>query len=123
MVSQQTDPSVILLNETKSAGSSLFLRLIGRKCCRTPVTTRVTLGSIEPVACEHLVGGGGFQSASANEIHFGLADANSVDLEILWPGGEREIVTDVVAGYWTIRQGDRRAWSTIPVEPAAESTN
>lgn len=120
VVSHQIDPSVILRNETKSAGSSLFLRLIGRKCCRTPVTARVTLRNTEPVACEHLVGGGSFQSANANEIHFGLADANSVDLEILWPGGDREIVTDVASGYWTIRQGDHRAWSTIPFGPAAE---
>lgn len=120
VVSQQLDQSVILRNETKSVGSSLVLRLIGRKCCRTPVATRVILRNIEPAACEHLVGGGGFQSASANEIHFGLADAKSVDLEILWPGGDREIVTAVAPGYWTIRQGDQRVWSTIPFEPAAE---
>lgn len=120
VVSQQIDPSVILRNESKSAGSSLFLRLIGRKCCRTPVTARVTLKNAEPPACEYLVGGGSFQSASANEIHFGLAEAKSVDLEILWPGGDREIVTDVTPGYWTIRQGDQRVWSTVPFEPAAE---
>ena len=80
----------------------------------------MTLRNTEPAACEHLVGGGSFQSASANEIHFGLADAKSVDLEILWPGGDREIVTAVAPGYWTIRQGDQRVWSTIPFEPAAE---
>ena len=120
VVSQQIDPSVILRNESKSAGSSLSLRLIGRKCCRTPVTARITLKNAEPPACEYLVGGGSFQSASANEIHFGLADAKSVDLDILWPGGDREIVTDVAPGYWTIRQGDQRVWSTIPFEPAAE---
>ncbi|MDA1232033.1 MAG: CRTAC1 family protein, partial [Planctomycetota bacterium] len=120
VISQQIAPSVLLRNETKSAGSSLFLRLIGRKCCRTPITARVTLRNTEPAACEHLVGGGSFQSASANEIHFGLADAKSVDLEILWPGGDREIVTAVAPGYWTIRQGDQRVWSTIPFEPAAE---
>ena len=120
VVSQQIDPSVILHNEAKSAGSSLFLRLIGRKCCRTPVSARVTLRNTEPTACEHLVGGGSFQSASANEIHFGLADAKSIDLEILWPGGDREIVTDVTSGHWTIRQGDHRAWSTIPFGPVAE---
>ena len=74
----------------------------------------------EPTACEYLVGGGSFQSASANEIHFGLADARSVDLEILWPGGDREIVTDVTPGYWTIRQGDHRAWPTNHSETVAD---
>ena len=120
VVSQQIDPSVILQNKTKSAGSSLFLRLIGLTCCRTPVTARVTLMNTEPTACEYLVGGGSFQSASANEIHFGLADARSVDLEILWPGGDREIVTDVTPGYWTIRQGDHRAWPTNHSETVAD---
>ena len=120
VVSQQVDPSVILQNETKSAGSSLFLRLIGRTCCRTPFTARVTLRNTEPTACEHLVGGGGFQSASANEIHFGLGDARSVDLEILWPSGEREIVADITPGYWTIRQSDHRAWPTISLATVAD---
>ena len=111
VVSQQLDPSVILQNVTRSAGNSLVLKLVGRTCCRTPVTARVTLRGVDPQACEQLVGGGSFQSASANEIHFGLADAKKVDLEILWPGGDREIVTGVEPGYWTIRQGDLRVFA------------
>ena len=118
VVSQQIDPSVILQNVTPSAGNTLVLKLIGRTCCRTPVTARVTLRGVDPQACEQLVGGGSFQSASANEIHFGLADAERVDLEILWPGGDREIVTEVEPGYWTVRQGDQRVWSTVSCEPA-----
>jgi hypothetical protein len=121
VVSHQIDPSVILQNVTPSVGKSLVLRLTGRTCCRTPIAARVTLRGIEPVMCEQLVGGGSYQSASANEIHFGLADAEKVDLEISWPDGVQEIVTDVEPGYWMIRQGDRRVWSTVaqgPTTPA-----
>ena len=118
VVSKQIDGSVILQNTTPSGGNALVLKLVGRTCCRTPVTARVTLRGVEPQAREHLVGGGSFQSASANEIHFGLADAKSVDLEILWPGGDRQFVTEVEPGYWTIRQGDHRVWSTIRQVPS-----
>lgn len=114
VISQQIDPSVILRNVTDSAGQGLFLRLIGKQCCRTPVTARVTLRGVHPPACEQLIGGGSFQSASANEIHFGLGDAMSADVEILWPTGELETVIGVKPGYWTIRQGDRTAWSFDP---------
>lgn len=120
VVSQQLDQSVILQNITVSAGKSWVLKLIGRTCCRTPVATRVKLRNIEPAACEHLVGGGSFQSANANEIHFGVTAANTVDLEIRWPDGVQEIVTEVAPGYSTIRQGDQKAWSTIPFGPTAE---
>ena len=120
VVSQQIDPSVILQNTTRSAGNSLVLKLVGRTCCRTPVTARVTLLGVDPVACEQLIGGGSYQSASANEFHFGLADTKKVDLEILWPTGDREIVTDVEHGFWTIRQGDQRVWSTVSLERASE---
>ncbi len=114
VVSQQLDESVILQNITASAGNSWVLKLIGRTCCRTPVTARVILRKTDPVVCEQLVGGGSFQSASANEIHFGLAAANTVDLEVHWPDGVQEIVTDVAPGYSTIRQGNHRAWSMNP---------
>lgn len=114
VVSQQLDQSVILQNITFSAGNSWVLKLIGRTCCRTPVGTRVTLRNIEPAACEHLVGGGSFQSANVNEIHFGLTTADTVDLEIQWPDGLREIVMKVSPGYSTIRQGDRNAWCVNP---------
>jgi len=120
VVSQQLDQSVILQNITVSAGNSWVLKLIGRTCCRTPVATRVLLRDIEPAVCEHLVSGGSFQSANANEIHFALVSANTVDLDIQWPDGIKEIVTDVAPGYWTIRQGDHRAWSTIPFGPAVK---
>ena len=62
VVSQQIAPSVILHNVTPSAGNSLVLKLVGRTCCRTPVTARVTLRGVDPQACEQLVGGGGHTS-------------------------------------------------------------
>jgi hypothetical protein len=113
VVSQQIDPSVILWNDTATAQPSVVLRLIGTKCCRTPVAAVVRLLETEPAACEHLVGGGSYQSACANEIHFGLPNGKTVTLEIQWPDGDREIVPSVGPGFWTIRQGDPRIWSTV----------
>jgi hypothetical protein len=117
VVSHKSDPSVILRNESKSAGAALFLRLIGRQSCRTPVTARVTVKNVEPPLCEAIVGGGSFQSASANEIHLGLGELRQVDLEIVWPDGQRDSVDGVRPGYWIIRQGDQMAWPSAILNP------
>lgn len=112
VVSHRLDPSVILRNESDIVGRSVILRLIGRRCSRTPFTAKALRLNTTPVACEHLVGGGSYQSANANEVHFGLGGEKRMDLEILWPDGEREEIFGLTPGYWTIRQGDKRSWTT-----------
>ncbi len=52
-------------------------------------------------------GGEGYLGMSALPLHFGLGPAESVDLEILWPGSERQEVKGVAADQFIrIRQGE-----------------
>lgn len=39
----------------------------------------------------------GYSSSIAAPQHFGLADAKTVDIEVLWPGGARKVMTGVAA--------------------------
>ncbi len=53
-----------------------------------------------------LSGGEGYLSQSSHVLHFGLGNAKVVDLEIVWPGGERQSLAGVRANQrLRIRQG------------------
>ncbi len=107
VVSHQLDPSVILRNETTSSGRPLILRLIGTSSSRTPIGARVRIGGVSPVLDEYLIGGGSFQSASANEVFLGDVERTIYDIEIRWPQGTVEHFRHLESGYWTIREGKR----------------
>ncbi len=53
-----------------------------------------------------LSGGEGYLSQSSHLLHFGLGNASAVDLEIVWPGGERQTLSGVAANQrLRVRQG------------------
>jgi hypothetical protein len=53
-------------------------------------------------------GGEGYLGMSALPLHLGLGATETVDLEILWPGGERQVVEGVTADRFVrIRQGEQ----------------
>ncbi len=111
VISHQQDGSVVLMNETSPAGNSLVLRLIGRRCTRTPIPARVTLSDAKPIQMDQLVGGGSYQACSANELHFGLGDRQGAKLTVQWPDGSVDDVPKVSKGWRILRQGEQSCWS------------
>lgn len=111
VISHQLDSSVILLNDTADAGHSLTLRLVGRRCTRTPITAVVTLKDVEPIVRDQLAGGGSYQAASEMEMHFGLGKESDSGLTVRWPNGAEQSLDHVPSGYWIVREGEQRAWS------------
>jgi len=107
VMAQQVDPSAILLNETPAPHTSVIIKPIGRKGSpRCPIGTRVIATGITPVLMRDLAGGGSFQSASAQELHFSLAEGSKFDtMECTWPDGEVERWTNVKPGYYIAIQG------------------
>lgn len=106
-ISHREDPSVLLLNETPSPGSSVVIKPVGRSgSSRSAIGTRVVAAGVKPVLMRELAGGGSFQSASALELHFGLADASLFSLlECTWPDGQIEHWPNVKPGYYVAVQG------------------
>ena len=50
-------------------------------------------------------GGSGYMSQNPKQQHFGLGQATSVDLEIIWPNGDRQILRNLAANQaHTVRQ-------------------
>jgi hypothetical protein len=62
-------------------------------------SNRDGLGSIVRVngQTQYAQSAGSYQSASDKRVHFGLANATKVDVEIDWPSGIRQLLRDVPA--------------------------
>ncbi len=106
-ISHRQDRAALLLNETPRRSSSVVIRPIGKgHTARSGVGTRVTAVGVTPPQFQELAGGGSFQSASALEIHLGLADHQQFDqLECRWADGEVELWPNVAPGYYIAVQG------------------
>lgn len=106
VISQQLSASTILKNETE-CGESVTLRLIGTTSSRTPIGAQIRISELQSDDLQHLMGGGSFQAACANEIHFGGLPAGEINIDILWPSGHSESVRLSGTGHWTVVERGR----------------
>ncbi len=89
-------PPSLLRNELP-ASNWLVLRLVGRSTNRDGVGVRVVVSAGHQVKEVHP--SGSYLSSNDPRLHFGLGPATRVaSIEILWPSGQRETLTDVPAG-------------------------
>ena len=107
VVAHQADPSALLLNETPTGGTSVVIRPVGRgRSPRNGIGVRVVAVGVTPILMRDVAGGGSFQSASALELHLGLADRAAFDqLEFTWPDGQVDRWPNVTAGYYVALEG------------------
>lgn len=88
LILSQNQPLAFFHNTSTHSGHALTLALQGTRSNRDAVGARVILSSNGRRQYAQKIGGGSFLSASDPRLHFGLADAQSVDLlEIHWPSG------------------------------------
>ncbi len=91
----ERDPVSVLVNQNKQ-GHWLQLRCIGTRSERTGVGVKVTLKSSSLTLTKQIVGGTSYLSTPERLLHFGLAsDATPVTLQITWPSGQSQTITDV----------------------------
>ncbi len=108
-------------NEAAPAGSRwLALDLVGdpaRGVPRDAFGATVVVEAPGLYVWRALSGGEGYLSQSSHVLHFGLGGAEAVDLEIVWPGGERQTLRGVAANQrLRLRQG-QEAPEALPGGP------
>jgi hypothetical protein len=98
VVSVIGEPPEVLYNVTDS-GHWLELRLKGTKSNRDGIGATVTLtGESGSVQYNHVTTAVGYASSSDKRVHFGLGtDRTARKIEIRWPSGTTQILTDVAA--------------------------
>lgn len=104
-VAHQLAPSIVLRNETSTAGHSLVLQLVGIESNRNGYCARVEVLNAATKIDRTLLGGGSFQSASAPEVHVGLGDLATATVRIHWPSGTIDTHDDLAAGHWIAVEG------------------
>jgi len=90
--------AVDLLRNTTGDNSALLVRLVGTRSNRSAVGARITLtaGSLKQV--REVKAGSSYLGQSDLRQHFGLGHATQAErLEIRWPSGQTETVTNVAA--------------------------
>ncbi len=92
----------ILLNSAGNGNHWLTLDLVGRYCNRDAIGAKVTLTTASGrVLYNHVAVSVGFMSSSDRRVHFGLGPETAIrSVEIRWPRGTVQHLTDVVADHF-----------------------
>lgn len=109
VVSHQLGPSLVLHNESPAGNAAIVLRLVGVRSNRDGYGARVELLDAGRAVVRELVSGGSFQSASAPELHIGLAGGRQATIRIRWPSGAVETHEAVSAGRLVVVEGHTAA--------------
>ena len=100
------EPPSLLRNDVSGDGHWLKVKLVGVKSNRSAIGARVTARYGNRVQAQEVLSQSSFYSANDMRLHFGLGDAKTADLEIRWPNGSREKLTQVAANRLiTVREG------------------
>ena len=86
----------------------ISFQLEGVKCNRLALNATVIAAAGDLVQMGEVLSGGSYLSQNDLRIHFGLGDHQKVDrVEILWPGGKTESLTNLSADrFYVVREGE-----------------
>jgi enediyne biosynthesis protein E4 len=88
----------VWMNRSRSGNHWLLLQLLGTKSNRDGIGARIKVTSASGVQFNHATTSVGYGSASDRRVHFGLGnDAVARQVEIKWPSGARQTLTNVSA--------------------------
>ena len=94
----------LLRNDVESKGHWIMLNL--RRGKIDAIGTRVLIDANGHRQIREVQTGSSFQSQSDTRLHFGLGSASIANVEIVWPGGERQLFPSVPADrHYIIHQG------------------
>ena len=98
LVIQNRDRAAVLLMGRGVSGNWLEVDLEGTESNRDALGAVVTSHVGDRSQARQVAGGSGYLARSSTVLHFGLGDAKAVDrLEIRWPSGRTQVLTDVAA--------------------------
>ena len=81
------DNVVVFRNKTKNNNHYVSIRLKGRPPNHFGVGARLIATTMERTQVRELGGSNNYASHNPYEVHFGLADATTADIHVIWPDG------------------------------------
>ncbi|MEZ5307825.1 MAG: CRTAC1 family protein [Pyrinomonadaceae bacterium] len=107
VVSNNDSTPQLAINESKTGNSFAGFTLVGKKANRNAIGARIIAKIGEKTVTRLIMGAQSYQSVSDFRQIIGLGNGKKIDqLDIIWPGGEKETFKDVAGGKWyKIEQG------------------
>jgi enediyne biosynthesis protein E4 len=98
LINNLDGPPTLLRNDGGNRNSAIVIKCIGTRSNRSAIGTRVKVTSAGRSQIGEVMSGSSYYSQSDLRLHFGLGAASRVDaIEIAWPSGGKETLTNVPA--------------------------
>lgn len=105
ITNNQADPSVVFYRNELASNNFLTVRLVGNSLNTAAIGARIEIADGSRTQVREIRGGNNFVSQSPAEAHFGLGQAQSVEVTIDWPDGSQSILPGVSANqFLTVSQ-------------------
>ncbi len=116
VIINMNEPPTLLRNDVSGQQNWIKIFLEGVKSNRSAIGARVLVHYSGKVQAQARVSQSSYYSACDPRLHFGLGESKIVDIDVVWPGGQREALKNVPANQLiTIREGvgivQNRGWS------------
>ncbi|MCU1235729.1 MAG: hypothetical protein JWP63_3696 [Candidatus Solibacter sp.] len=107
LVNNQNEAPSLLKLASRPVGNWIVLQFEGTRSNRSGIGARVKLSAAGHTQMQEVRSGGSYLSHNDLRLHFGIANAKTVDrIDIVWPSGQRQSFTNVVANrIVTLREG------------------
>jgi hypothetical protein len=99
LIVNQNEPPSLLRNDVTGKNHWIKVKLKGVKSNRSAIGARVTARYGDKVQAQEVLSQSSYLSVNDSRLHFGLGEAQSVDLEIRWPLGQVEKLKAVPADH------------------------
>jgi enediyne biosynthesis protein E4 len=109
------EPPSLLRNDLEGDTRWIKIKLIGTKSNRSAIGARVLARYGGKQQVQEVISQSSYCSTNDRRLHFGLGDAQTVDLEIVWPSGTKQAFEKLQANQLVIiREGvpsvERASW-------------
>ena len=91
------EPPSLLRNDVSAREHWIKFKLTGTQSNRSAIGARLTVRYAGKVQVRELLSQSSYLSSNDPRVHFGLGSATSVDLEVRWPLGLVERLTNIAA--------------------------
>ncbi len=107
LIVNMNEPPSLLRNDLKGNRTWLKVKLVGTKSNRSAIGAQVLCKYGDKQQLQAVMSQSSFFSANDPRLHFGLGDAKTVDVEVRWPSGLKQVFRAVATNrIVTLREGD-----------------
>ncbi len=97
LIVNQNEPPSLLRNDIRGKNNWIKIQLIGVASNRSAIGSKITVHYGGKIQTQALLGQSSYLSVNDRRLHFGLGSVTSIDIEIRWPSGETERISNVLA--------------------------